>query len=288
MRVMLAMEWEGDDPAGWWMSEKLDGVRAVWNGENFVSRNGKVFDAPAWFKKGMPADAILDGELWLGRDRFQETAGIARRKGDSWSGLRFMVFDLINDAPFEERHAALCALELPGHVELVEQIKCASESHLRAFEADVLANGGEGVMLREPASDYVHFRTYSLRKVKQFSNSEAIVIDHVEGTGQNAGRLGALVCEWSGHEVRLGAGLTEHHRDNPPPIGELVTFKFFGLHKGGTPRHPSFVSARDYEGAPATEVRDFTFVIDDFTQDLTQHGSHLSATHTHGPASNVA
>ena len=67
---MLAHKYERSrvpDPAGWWISEKLDGVRAYWDGANFWSRNGNQFPAPAWFKAGLPTDQALDGELWCAR-----------------------------------------------------------------------------------------------------------------------------------------------------------------------------------------------------------------------------
>ena len=76
--VLLAHKWEdGHDPTGWWMSEKLDGVRAYWDGEAFVSRLGNRFFAPDWFVEDLPADT-LDGELWVGRKLFSTTMSIVR------------------------------------------------------------------------------------------------------------------------------------------------------------------------------------------------------------------
>ena len=76
--VLLAHKWETDhDPTGWWMSEKLDGIRAYWDGETFVSRLGNRFFAPDWFVADLPADT-LDGELWVGRKMFQKTTSIVR------------------------------------------------------------------------------------------------------------------------------------------------------------------------------------------------------------------
>ena len=79
--VLLAETYEkvpAFDPSGWWISEKLDGVRAYWNGQNFYSRNGLLFDAPAWFKVGLPKDTHLDGELWCGREQFERCVGIIK------------------------------------------------------------------------------------------------------------------------------------------------------------------------------------------------------------------
>jgi DNA ligase 1 len=104
--LLLAETWDGGvDPAGWLLSEKLDGVRAYWDGSRFLSRLGNPFHAPNWFAAGLP-DAPQDGELWIGRKRFQRTLAVVRRHdgGDLWREVRFVVFD----APatlggFEER-----------------------------------------------------------------------------------------------------------------------------------------------------------------------------------------
>ena len=76
--LLLAENWtDGTDPTGWWMSEKLDGLRAYWDGEGFVSRLGNRFAAPPWFVEHLPANT-LDGELWLGRKLFQRATSIVR------------------------------------------------------------------------------------------------------------------------------------------------------------------------------------------------------------------
>jgi DNA ligase-1 len=83
---LLAESWNADlNPAGYWMSEKLDGVRAFWTGTHFLSRQGNRFHAPAWFTAGLPLEP-LDGELWLGRKQLQRTVSIVRRQDepDHW------------------------------------------------------------------------------------------------------------------------------------------------------------------------------------------------------------
>src|SRR5437870_2410834 len=104
--LLLAETWDNAlDPAGWWLSEKLDGVRAFWDGKQFWSRLGNLFHAPDWFTKGLP-NTPLDGELWLGRKKFQRTVGIVRRqdKSDHWKEIRYVVFDAPKlDKGFEER-----------------------------------------------------------------------------------------------------------------------------------------------------------------------------------------
>jgi DNA ligase-1 len=111
--VLLAERWDGVlDPTGFWMSEKLDGVRAFWDGQAFLSRLGNPYLAPDWFVAGLP-QTPLDGELWVGRKRFQRTVSIVRRqdKSEGWKEVAFVVFDApALDAPFEERLAHCRAL----------------------------------------------------------------------------------------------------------------------------------------------------------------------------------
>src|SRR5438105_3659935 len=111
--LLLAATWDSaTDLAGWWMSEKLDGVRAYWDGRQFLSRLGNRFHAPDWFVAGLP-DVPLDGELWLQRKSFQRTVSIARRqdKSDHWKELRFLVFDAPAAGGRQRHH-----LPLPGTV----------------------------------------------------------------------------------------------------------------------------------------------------------------------------
>jgi len=77
------------DPTGWLLSEKLDGMRAWWDGSNMWSRQGKPVYAPPWWLAALPRDFALDGELWLGRGRFQECMGIVRQHGmpQAWSSI---------------------------------------------------------------------------------------------------------------------------------------------------------------------------------------------------------
>ena len=107
---LLAHPWDNDiDLTGWWMSEKLDGVRAWWDGRQFLSRQGNVYHAPAWFTAGLP-NVPLDGELWLDRKAFQRTVSIVRRhdQSDHWRQIKFVVFDApALDGPFEDRQKAL-------------------------------------------------------------------------------------------------------------------------------------------------------------------------------------
>jgi DNA ligase-1 len=250
--ILLAEVWDQEtDPAGYWMSEKLDGVRALWDGEKFVSRNGNVFAAPAWFVASMPSGVALDGELWIGRGRFQETVGIVRRKNadDAWRQIRYLVFDAPDrDEPFEARMAFLRQL-LPSGTEarigVVEQVQCKGTSHLYAELHRIEELGGEGLMLRQPASRYERKRSRTLLKVKSFLDAEATVIDHQPGRGKLRGLMGALLVTMpSGVEFAVGTGFTDAQRQNPPPVGSVITYRYQELSSRGVPRFPSFMRSR--------------------------------------------
>lgn len=252
-KVLLAETFDPDvhDPSGWWMSEKLDGVRAWWDGRRFVSRQGNEFFAPEWFTEGLP-DHPLDGELFGGRGEFQRTVSIARRADRSkhWEELSYVIFDGPElGGTFENRLERLTELvEAHGwrHASVLEHHVCEGLDALQKELARVEALGGEGLMLRKPQSRYVHGRSESLLKVKSFFDAEARVIGHEAGKGRHAGRLGALrVVLKDGTEFKVGTGFSDAERADPPPIDAIVTFRYQELTKGGVPRFPSYVGVRE-------------------------------------------
>jgi len=248
MKPILAYNFAGQNPKGWWMSEKLDGVRAIWDGSNLLSRNGKIFHAPRWFLEGLPKNEILDGELWQGRGLFQQTVGKVRTQYEpDWSGIKFVVFDVVNADTFEKRLQLLQTLDLPNHVKIVEQIQCKNREHLEHYKTTIIDSGGEGVMLRAAGSFYEHKRSNSLLKIKRMQTAEAKIVGYKKGNGKHLGRIGALICKYKGKLIRLGTGLTDQQREIPPQIGTKVTFSFFELTTAGMPRFPVFLAKRDYE-----------------------------------------
>lgn len=249
--ILLAHKWDNEqDLTGWWISEKLDGVRAYWDGENFVSRLGNIYHAPEWFKVSLP-DYPLDGELWVGRGEFQKTVSIVRRQdgGEQWRDVTFLVFDLpTSKEKFEDRVMALQKWEedmSPGHAKVVAHKRCRDLDHLSEHLEDVLAVGGEGLMLREPGSLYESNRSTTLLKVKKFFDTEAVVVSHVPGRGRHKGRLGALKVRLpSGTEFSVGSGFSDAQRETPPTVGSVISFRYQELTKDGVPRFPTFIGER--------------------------------------------
>lgn len=237
--------------ADYWVSEKYDGVRGYWDGHTLRTRGGETVAAPAWFTAGWPATP-MDGELWAGRGRFAHAQSTTRQQqgGDAaWRQMRFMVFDLpAQGGPFDERLTALKALVAQIHqpwVQAVPQHRVATDAALQALLQRTVRAGGEGLMLHKGSSLYRSGRSDDLIKLKTHEDTEALVVGHLPGKGKHAGRLGALLVEIpTGQRFKLGAGLTDADRADPPPIGSWVTYRFRGTHDGGLPRFASFVRVR--------------------------------------------
>lgn len=249
--LMLATRWDDSaDPAGWWMSEKYDGMRGYWDGGRMLTRQGEPIAIPAALRAALP-DFPLDGELWAGRGRFEAVLSAARATvpGTDWSALRYMIFDAPGQAaPFEARLATVRAW-LDAHpsvlLQVIAQTRCEGRAHLRAFLHEVEQRGGEGVMLRAAGSLHVAGRSGLLRKYKSFEDAEATVLGYNAGTGKFAAVVGSLrVRLANGTEFALGSGLSDEERRMPPPIGSVITFRHQGWTARGKPRFPVFWRVR--------------------------------------------
>lgn len=238
----------------YWVSEKLDGVRAYWDGERFWSRGGNEYRAPDWFTEGFP-DVPMDGELWMGRGRFAELSGAVRRLepvDPSWRQIRFMVFDFpALDQPFAERVAAMEALVQPSpspFLAMVVQRKATDHERLMSALDNVVSEGGEGLMLRRGGSLHSTGRSDDLLKVKRYDDAEAVVVAHLAGSGKYEGMLGSVrVRRNDGRQFHIGTGFSDEQRENPPPVGATITYKYYGFTSTGLPRFASFLRIRNDE-----------------------------------------
>ena len=251
-RLMLATDYhDGIEVADYYVSEKLDGVRGHWDGRALWTRGGNRIEAPAWFTAGWPG-VPMDGELWIGRGRFEQASGIVRTLGGThpgWREVRFMVFDLPgHEGPFERRLAAMRALLDAADVAWlrpVEQRRVADEAALQARMRAVVAAGGEGLMLHHRDSRYRAGRSVGVLELKPFQDAEARVVGHTAGRGKYAGMAGALVVERAdGLRFRIGSGLSDALRADPPPPGSHVTYRYNGFTASGIPRFPRFLRLR--------------------------------------------
>lgn len=253
MSVMLAQVWKGQDPTGWWMSAKFDGVRAYWDGSALRSRLGNVFHAPTRWTDVLPRNAHLDGELYLGPGLFQDTVSIVRKKtpGPAWSRVMYVLFDMpSHPGPFEERVRALEKLRGSApHIRPAKHYLCEGEADLHEFHQQMKDDGVEGVMLRAPRSPYERRRSNMLLKVKDFETGLAVIEGYTPGAGKHAGRLGAYEARMlpRGPRFKIGTGISDAERRRPLAKGTVVEFSYQELTRDGVPRFPALIGPRDYE-----------------------------------------
>ena len=252
-RVLLANVARVDiDPTPYLVSEKYDGVRALWNGQTLRSRAGNVFAAPAWFIAKLPKQA-LDGELWIGRGQFEKLSGAVRKttpQDDEWRQIKYMVFEL-PDAPgtFVERYEQIKRIVAQAsfpQLVAVEQFRLADNAALKRKLEEIVHAGGEGLMLHRAEAAYIAGRNDALLKLKPLDDAEATVIGYVPGKGKYEGKMGALQVETAdGKRFQIGTGFTDAVRANPPAIGTLVTYTYRGFTKNGLPRFASYLRVRE-------------------------------------------
>jgi DNA ligase 1 len=243
---------DGIDVSQYLVSEKFDGVRAIWDGRQLVFRSGKPIQAPRWFLDGLPAQP-LDGELWLGRGQFERLSGIVRRElpvDDEWRQLRYMIFELPGgEGSFRERAGRIEQLVAQAGVPWVAAVRqelVIDRESLQAKLDAVLKAGGEGLMLHRADAPYESGRSDTLLKLKPWLDAEAVVVGYLPGKGKYVGQLGALRLRLpDGRQFNLGTGFTDEQRRNPPPVGTIVTYRYRELTSNGLPRFASFVRNRD-------------------------------------------
>ncbi|MDP2822361.1 MAG: DNA ligase [Sulfuritalea sp.] len=251
--LLLAERYRGDiDVSRYWVSEKLDGVRATWDGRNLRFRSGNPVPAPQWFLDALPRQP-LDGELWLGRGSFDRLSAIVRRQAPvdaEWQRVRYMIFEL-PDAPgsftdrVEQIKTVTAAANLPW-LQAVPQFRLPDAAALQKRLHDIVRTGGEGLMLHRDDAAYETGRSSALLKLTPWLDAEATVVAHLPGKGKYAGMLGALRMEMpDGRRFALGSGLSDALRRNPPPVGTQITYRYRELTQNGMPRFPRYLRVRD-------------------------------------------
>jgi DNA ligase-1 len=251
--LMLANVYHsGVNLSDYWVSEKYDGVRAIWNGKHLVSRGGNIYHAPRWFIENFPKQQRLDGELWLAHQKFEALVSTVRdRQPDhkAWKKVKFMVFDMPDSIqPFTQRidliKKTLNSLNIPW-LKAVKQWKVTSHTKLMRQLKKITQSGAEGLMLHRGSSFYKGKRSGDLLKVKPYEDAEAVVIEHIGGKGKYKGKMGALlVTTPSGLSFKIGTGFSDDERQNPPKLGDTITYQYRGKTKNGVPRFASFLRIR--------------------------------------------
>ena len=272
-------------PLGWFLSEKFDGYRARFDSDKkcFVSRAQKGFNAPQWFKEAMIPTHHLDGELWAGRENFQDM-GVVRKKNPDpleWKNIKYVVYDLpeyngdfqtrinvlrelvkLNDSRWKiiRRELGEPFKSMDSPLVMADQIQIKDMKQFNDLYENIISKGGEGVMIKDPKSLYEDKRSNFLLKYKPNFDAEAIIIDYTSGKGKYKGMLGGFVCkplinndtyhyidDNENHEFTI-SGMDDNVRENfklTHPIGTIISYEHSGLTDSGKPRFARYVRTRE-------------------------------------------
>ena len=234
----------------WYMSEKLDGIRAYWTGKELLSKNGNKINAPFWFIKDFPPFE-LDGELWTKKNDFENVQNIVLDTNPStkWQELTYNIFEVPNTSGDFDKRLEKIKLWLEKnpnrYIKIIPQKICKDESDLNNFLKNILEKKGEGVILKNPKLEYFVGRSDDILKVKKFYDDEALVIG-INYTKNNEFKSLKLQLN-NGIVFNLGGGFSNIEKKNPPKIGDMVTFKYYDLTKNNKPKFASFLRVRDKE-----------------------------------------
>ena len=232
---------------GWVMSEKFDGIRGFWDGQQLLTRGGKALNPPAWFVADYPPFAI-DGELWTKRGDFEHLVSIVRTKkpDERWRHVTHQIFEAPDQQGGLLNRLSILADYLTKHrntsIRIINQIPITKQTQVNNFLREIVAKGGEGIVLRNPNTPYQTGRLSSALKVKQHSDTECIVQEILAGKGKYKNKMGAVLCQMNnGQQIKIGTGFSDKERENPPGIGSEITFKYYGLSKKSKPKYPVYL-----------------------------------------------
>lgn len=272
--MMLAQTFDPGkhNPAGHFMSEKLDGMRAFWDGgiskgkdartvgymkeskdciaTGLWSRLGNVIHAPSWWTAHLP-DYPLDGELYLLDGDFQDIVSICRSHSGDWRDVKYFIFDM---PPFDALHVKRDMPPFRVFENVYNHLKTLGNKvviphrqillPLNTATAKVqmyqfLDTCVEGLMLRKQHSIWTPKRCSDLLKLKKIQDAEGVVVGWKPGKGKFEGMMGSLELSVAGDLKAEISGFTDDERlllNGWPirfPAGTVVAFTFREMTKGG-------------------------------------------------------
>ncbi len=245
-QLLLLKTYSDENITGWYMSEKLDGIRAYWDGKQLLTRNGNSIYAPEYFTKDLPLFE-LDGELWSKRADFENISSIVRDKIplDKWKEIKYCIFEVPNAEGNLSIRLAKAKKYKGDYLKVMQQIRVKSREHLQIFLKEVEEKSGEGIVVRDGSVGYINKRTSKALKVKTFHDMECQVINIHEGRGKYEGMMGSLTCRLDNNTTfKIGSGFSDKVRQNPPNFGSIITFKYKEFTKYGKPKFASFMRER--------------------------------------------
>ena len=229
------------------MSEKLDGIRGIWDGKNLYTKKGNKIYAPKKWLKDFPSFA-LDGELWLDYHSLEKTASVVLDKKPNvkqWSAINYYIFDvpkICDSCSLLERLEKLQVYlkQNPNQrIKIIPQFFIKNEKNLEEYFEKIVKKGGEGLILRNNLNPNIAY------KYKPYDESKCEVVGYVEGKGKNKGKMGSILCKGmiEGREkvIKIGSGFMQKERENPPKLQSIIAYKHNGYTKNGLPKFPVFL-----------------------------------------------
>lgn len=252
---------------GWLLSEKLDGVRAYWDGQQLWTKNGNPIYAPKWFINDFPPFE-LDGELWIARQHFEELTSVVLDQNPSkeWSKVTYQIFEVPNQPGGLLKRLNVLEEYLMNQpvsvINVITQTPAINHEYVDRELKRLSKLGAEGVVIRDGRLPYLVGRQSRMQKVKLKQDAECVVKGYTEGKGKYNGQMGAVLCELIPEQVarlfpkldagnpeviKVGTGFSDLQRKHPPKIGSKITFQYRGLTRKGLPRFVSFLRERESE-----------------------------------------
>jgi DNA ligase-1 len=250
LEVQKPKVYDDQNISGWYMSEKLDGIRGYWDGKKLLSKNGNEIFVPKHFTKNFPPFS-LDGELWSKRADFEFIQNTVLDKAPSkdWEKITYNIFEVPDTKGDFLKRLGKAKKWFEKHpnkyINIIKQIQCKDEEHLQEYLQSIISLNGEGVIVKDGSKEHHTGRSPHILKVKKAQDMEAVVIAHNFRDDKSLKSLHLKLS--NGVTFNIGTGFSTNQRLNPPKIGESVTFKYYGFTKNGKPKFASFMRVRNKE-----------------------------------------
>ena len=241
-----------------YVQPKLNGMRMLFDGENGWSRGNKeVIPEVIQHLKFDTGGYILDGELMLPNNvLLQESmTAIKKYRPELSPKLLYHVYDVVlPEQHYDNRMEILDTIfmDAPKNVVRVKTVKVEDESQVSHLHQLFVQDGYEGTMVRDPlANCEINKRSYSLLKLKDFTDAEYRIVDVIDGDGSDRGlaifileaERGMLFnCRPEGSQENRA----ELFKNRRSLIGKYLTVRYFELSKDGIPIFPVGVSIREW------------------------------------------
>ena len=278
-KPMLAHVYTDETQIDWsqpvYIQPKLDGVRCIFTKDGAFSRTGKRFMNVKHIERALQfvwekfPELILDGELYNHelKDDFEKIISLVRKQTPTETEqveardlIQFNIYDVWMEVSDYRKRFKFLVRTLAGGLtrtkfpqwRIHDTHNCATPAMVKVMHERFLKKGYEGSIIRLNGK-YEQKRSKNLLKVKDFSDSEAKIINWVEGKGKRRGTIGKFIAiDSNGIEFGMPVMdkfkyLQENFNEMKTWIGKTATFTYFERTKRGSYRHPLFKCLRNYE-----------------------------------------